>query len=297
MYAPKEIVDAQLASGEDKPAAALVRSQWKSKQNWVIPSKTKVKKVKAPTAAPTVVRPSSPIPKPKDTNSSVNKPAFSEKAEKETHLVPELRGDSNASGSTPMPSPVVSSPVVSSPVISSSVISSPVNSSPVVPSPVQTPSLVPTVEVPITTVEDLSRVRIVKVLPSRKAAPLRTDAPPTTMAIPPAPPAPAKPSRPQPLTATRTLSSINESKATSLRSLSSTVAMTPRELAEAMNKRANKASGSGTRKVRIAPVYTLLDEKRTVVEKGQRIPPNTQYQVKDEKGTSLRITGARGMLV
>ncbi|KAG8711396.1 hypothetical protein FRC09_020635 [Ceratobasidium sp. 395] len=277
MYAPKEIVDAQLASGEDKPAAALVRSQWKSKQNWVIPSKTKVKKVKAPTAAPTVV---SPIPQPEDTNSGLNKPASSEKPEQETHLVLEPQGDSNTSGSTPMPSPVVSSPVV--------------------PSPVQAPSLVPTVEVPVTTVEDLSRVRIVKVLPSCKAAPLRTDAPPTTMAIPPAPPAPAKPSRPQPLTATRTISSINDlkqSKATGLRSLSSTVAMTPRELAEAMNKRANKASGSGIRKVRIAPVYTLLDEKRTVVQKGQRIPPNTQYQVKDEKGTSLRITGARGMLV
>ncbi|KAG8771771.1 hypothetical protein FRC12_003415 [Ceratobasidium sp. 428] len=285
MYAPKEIVDAQLASGEDKPAAALVRSQWKSKQNWVIPSKNKVKKVKAPTAAPTVVRPSSPIPKLKDTDSSMNKPASLEKPELGTHLVPELRGDSNASGSTRMPSPIASSPVVSSPVV---------------PSPVQAPSLVSTVEVPITTAEDLSRVRIVKVLPSRKAAPLRTDAPPTTTAITPAPPALAKPSRPQPLTATRTISSINDlkqSKATGLRSLSSTVAMTPRELAEAMNKRANKASGSGIRKVRIAPVYTLLDEKRTVVQKGQRIPPNTQYQVKDEKGTSLRITGARGMLV
>ncbi|KAG8768387.1 hypothetical protein FRC12_005595 [Ceratobasidium sp. 428] len=275
MYAPKEIVDAQLASGEDKPAAALVRSQWKSKQNWVIPSKTKVKKVKAPTAAPTAVRPSSPIPKPKDTNSGMNKPASSEKPEQETHLVPKPRGDSDTSGSTPMPSPIVSSPV-------------------------QASSLVPNVEAPITTVEDLSRVRIVEVLPGRKAAPLRTDAPSATTAITPAPPAPAKLSRPQPLTATRTISSVNDlkqSKATGLRSLSSTVAMTPRELAEAMNKRANQASGSGSgiRKVRIAPVYTLLDEKRTVVQKGQRIPPNTQYQVKDEKGTSLRITGARGM--
>ncbi|KAF8598487.1 hypothetical protein BDV93DRAFT_337665 [Ceratobasidium sp. AG-I] len=47
----------------------------------------------------------------------------------------------------------------------------------------------------------------------------------------------------------------------------------------------------------VAPVYTLSNKACTVVLKGQRIPPNTEYRVKTSLGTSLRRTGPEGLRV
>ncbi|KAG8731413.1 hypothetical protein FRC10_001762 [Ceratobasidium sp. 414] len=72
-------------------------------------------------------------------------------------------------------------------------------------------------------------------------------------------------------------------------------AMTPKGLAPAMNRKAKKAGG--TRKVRFAPIYALLDTKRVVLNQGEIIPPHTWYQVEDEQGTLWEMTGSNGILV
>ncbi|KAG9127331.1 hypothetical protein FRC07_014815 [Ceratobasidium sp. 392] len=70
--------------------------------------------------------------------------------------------------------------------------------------------------------------------------------------------------------------------------------MTPRDLAAALDKKATGAAGTMGRPT---PVYMLMDKERTVVKKGEMIPPNTPYLVKDKNGTKMTKTGPRGLRV
>ncbi|KAG8734667.1 hypothetical protein FRC10_011549, partial [Ceratobasidium sp. 414] len=90
-------------------------------------------------------------------------------------------------------------------------------------------------------------------------------------------------------------SPINDSETSDRIPSPTLAAMTPKGLAPAMNRKAKKAGG--IRKVRFAPIYALLDTKRAVLNKGEIIPPHTWYQVEDEQGTLLEVTGSNGMLV
>ncbi|KAG8720707.1 hypothetical protein FRC08_018406 [Ceratobasidium sp. 394] len=167
-------------------------------------------------------------------------------------------------------------------------------------SPAQVSSPLPqgAVDASIAPTEGSTEVRKIKGLPRRPTRSGTTTAPATPSATTPAPMefeskqtlpsgSPGSPSSTSELeTSTSTLSALHRPLP---------VVMTPKDLATAIDEKAKKTSG--TRKVRFTPVYTLLDKERTVVNKGEKIPPRTQYQVKDEKGTSLRMAGSKGMLV
>ncbi|KAG8737839.1 hypothetical protein FRC10_007766, partial [Ceratobasidium sp. 414] len=186
LYAPKEITEAQAASGENKVAALLHRSQWKQKRKWWTVAKKSVK-----TQAPTGLRPHPPATEPIDT-AAVGAEAGGRAVEGEPMAM------------------VLESRVTEHPLPSGSPGSS-------------SPTNVP--ETP--------------------------DWTPGTASI-----------------------------------LPISAVMTPKELAASMNGKVKQTGG--TRKMRSALVYTLLDQGRTVVKKGERIPPHTHYQARDEKGTSLR---------
>lgn len=72
--------------------------------------------------------------------------------------------------------------------------------------------------------------------------------------------------------------------------------MTPKELAAAMSQHTTKKRAT-PQAIRPVSVYMLMDAARTIVPKGGVIPPKTQYQVKDGKGTWLRMTGPKGLKV
>ncbi|KAG8714104.1 hypothetical protein FRC08_012357 [Ceratobasidium sp. 394] len=266
LYAPKEIVEPQIVNGEDKVAAVLHRSQWKQKQKWWIASKKQAKRSQAVIGP----RPCSPAVEAMDTTATGTEPIrCGVEVRIETALEPQ----------------VFEVEAIWSPVVS--------------PSPSRASSPVPlAVDVPAATVEESIEVRKTKELPRCKTGrSVRTTAPSMPGATTAAP---------MEFEAEHTLPSgtpafaspINKVKASnrtpSIPDRPPPAVMTPKELATSMNEKAKKAGR--TRKVRFAPVYTLLDKERTVVNKGERIPPHTQYQVKNEKGTSLRMTGSKGML-
>ncbi|KAG9080484.1 hypothetical protein FRC06_006524 [Ceratobasidium sp. 370] len=248
LYAPKEVVEAQVVSGEDKVAAVLHRSQWKRKQKWWMTSKKQAKKAQA-----TGIRSCSPVIEPMDTDAVGTEATRCGLEEELADAMVEPRG---------VPLPLA-------------------------------------VDVPAATSEESTGMWGVKELPRRKATrPSRTCAPPSSGARTPAPmefptnPALASDSPDSDLP----IKGLESSDRTPTAPGPPTpVVMTPKDLAASIDGKAKKTATIC--KARFAPVYTLLDEKRTVVTKGERIPPYTQYQVKDEKGTPLRVTGAKGMRV
>ncbi|KAG9084769.1 hypothetical protein FRC06_003906 [Ceratobasidium sp. 370] len=261
LYAPKEIMEAQVVSGEDKVAAVLHRSQWKQKQNWRTRSKKQGKKAQAPTG----IR--SPVAELMETNTVGTETARCGVEEEPV----EPRGVSNTMGTAPILSSMASS------------------------LPPQASSLVRvTMDISTARAKESTGALRIKDLPRRKiTGSVRTAAPPTSDATALAPMGfiiershgPAWP-----------MNNLETSEwIPTAATLPTPGVMKPKDLAAAMNEKAKRTGG--TCRVRLAPVYKLLDKGRTVVNKGERIPPYTQYQVRDEKGTSLRMTGSKGMRV
>ncbi|KAG8720678.1 hypothetical protein FRC08_018521 [Ceratobasidium sp. 394] len=265
LYAPKEIVEPQTMDGEDKVAAVLHRSQWKQGRNRWATSKKHAKKSQAPIDP----RPCSLVVEPMDTTAAgteTRRPGVEELVEAAT--------EPRVSNIEAIRSPVV------------------------LPSPAQASSPLPqAVDASIAQTDASAEVRKIKELPRRKSTRPGT----ATASATPSATTPARmefeskhtlpsgsPGSPSPTNELETSTLIPSAPGRPL-----PMVMTPKDLATAINE---KAKTSGTRKTRVAPVYTLLDKERTVVNKGEKIPPRTQYQVKDEKGTSLRVTGSKGML-
>ncbi|KAG8737828.1 hypothetical protein FRC10_007755, partial [Ceratobasidium sp. 414] len=270
LYAPKEITEVQVASGENKVAALLHRSQWKQKQKWWTVAKKSVK-----TQAPTGLRPHSPATEPMDT-AAVGAEADRCAVEEELmDTVLESRGRPNSEGVAPIWSPVVS------------------------PSPNQV-SPPASLAAPVITAQESTGARKTKDSPRRKATRSNgTAVPPASDAATPAPMEPvtehALPSGSPGSSSSTNVPETPDWTPGTASTLPISAVMTPKELAASMNGKVKQPGG--TRKMRSALVHTLLDQGRTVVKKGERIPPHTHYQVRDEKGTSLRVTGSKWMLV
>ncbi|KAG8718010.1 hypothetical protein FRC08_006152 [Ceratobasidium sp. 394] len=267
LYAPKEIVEPQIVNGEDKVAAVLHRSQWKQKQKWWAASKKQAKRSQAAIGP----RPYSPAAEVMDITATGAEPircGVEDRAE--AALEPRVSEVE-----------AIWSPVVSPP-----------------PSRASSPAPFP-VDVPTSTTGESIEVRKTKELPRRKNTRSGRATKPSMPGATTAAPMEFETEHSLPSSSPGSGSPTNKLETNawipSTPNRSPPAVMTPKELATAMKEKAKKTSG--IRKVRFAPVYTLLDKERTVVSKGERIPPHTQYQVKDEKGTSLRMTGSKGMLV
>lgn len=278
MYAPKSITAPALKSKDDKPAAVLKRSMWKLRSK-----RAKRQDQKKQTLVETQA--SSPTP-PLTVLESLVALASS--------LMDSSSPDSASFGFAPLSaSPANRATPTSEPektllddyTPSSSTTSSPerleLNGDVSIWSPVISPSSSQTSLADHDTVapdsEALPEPRKVAPLPRRK--PIQTLQHIDDTCPPPAP---------SPFTPPASVSAFSGPTAP--------VSMTPKELAAAMSQRA-AINPPAPRANRVAPVYTLMDGARTVAPKGGVIPPKTQYQVKDAKGTSLRTTGPKGLRV
>ncbi|KAG8732005.1 hypothetical protein FRC10_001293, partial [Ceratobasidium sp. 414] len=300
LYAPKEIVEAQVASGENKVAALLHRSQWKQKQKWWTATKKPAKKAPAPVDLRLVP----------DTDTSDIPSELGTSSDERCEVGNVIIRPSSKSSHT-------STRRVCGLITRAH--------------PKRSPLYAPMMEAEVARGED----RVAAVLhrsqwkqkqkrwaaskKSAKKSQTAVDLRPRLPVVGPIdttavgagasrcgvagaanPASGAMTPAPMKLVTEHTLSPhspspINDLETSDQIPRPTLAAMTPKGLASAMNRKAKKAGG--IRKVRFAPIYALLDTKRVVLNKGEIIPPHTRYQVEDEQGTLLGMTGSNEIMV
>ncbi|KAF8604473.1 hypothetical protein BDV93DRAFT_575284 [Ceratobasidium sp. AG-I] len=287
MYAPKSITDPAFKPKDEKPAAILMRSMWKLKAK----RKTKLQGQKTQASVEIQSFPSTPSPASSSASPTLPPCVLTSSISQSHDPLKSVLPLNLAATDTATTSPTDTTlfdrynhfhSSTSSTGESSLNDEVPVLSPAVSPASSQTSSWAPPTDCNVATSDTMPQSKHDQITSPLHHAPTQ-------------PPQQIKSSPPS-LSQAPTEVLFAPGRASAFSGLAAPVSMTPKELAAAMSQHiSNKPTTP--RANQPAPVYTLMDIARTVVPKGGMIPPKTQYQVKDGRGTSLRMSGPKGLRV